>query len=451
MAKKIYNAQDFPHLIADFQAYLAAQNLTETTIEKHFLNISTFWETFFVQYADTIEEFSDAAILEFLGDFYIRKFLFSNKRDIQPFLTTFKKFAAFCLEHEQIDEETYKDIIDICKKKDFFTHRFDTYMKTDDVFEWTFDNDPDLYEAEKREEQEHLLTTPIKRNDKLISVLEKHTGQAVSIIPIFRHVLGQIQTTSPFKTTTRGHFPRSFWLEVDDAFTLQLFRKPSLNQEDIPLYQFLYQVLIHTGAIQVEKQKASPTSHLTDLLNLSDVALWSLLLDHAWSHISWSKLQPEKIGGRPEVSHVSRATYARILSQFPVDTPLKRPDPLLNELIFEAFNATTDVFFLFVLPILEYCGLAKITLLYDEQKSAYHRSYSLHTLAITEIGCSVFTHWTSHDQPQFTEEELYNLDPLSQLLMQDSLKQTPVTVEKIGRNEPCPCGSGKKHKKCCLK
>ena len=21
---------------------------------------------------------------------------------------------------------------------------------------------------------------------------------------------------------------------------------------------------------------------------------------------------------------------------------------------------------------------------------------------------------------------------------------------KIGRNQPCPCGSGKKHKKCCL-
>ena len=24
-------------------------------------------------------------------------------------------------------------------------------------------------------------------------------------------------------------------------------------------------------------------------------------------------------------------------------------------------------------------------------------------------------------------------------------------VKKIGRNEPCPCGSGKKYKKCCLK
>lgn len=27
----------------------------------------------------------------------------------------------------------------------------------------------------------------------------------------------------------------------------------------------------------------------------------------------------------------------------------------------------------------------------------------------------------------------------------------PVEVgEKVGRNDPCPCGSGKKHKKCCL-
>lgn len=28
-------------------------------------------------------------------------------------------------------------------------------------------------------------------------------------------------------------------------------------------------------------------------------------------------------------------------------------------------------------------------------------------------------------------------------------KSAPVTVEKVGRNDPCPCGSGKKYKKCC--
>ena len=26
----------------------------------------------------------------------------------------------------------------------------------------------------------------------------------------------------------------------------------------------------------------------------------------------------------------------------------------------------------------------------------------------------------------------------------------PSTVEKVGRNDPCPCGSGKKYKKCCI-
>jgi SEC-C motif-containing protein len=28
-------------------------------------------------------------------------------------------------------------------------------------------------------------------------------------------------------------------------------------------------------------------------------------------------------------------------------------------------------------------------------------------------------------------------------------KDPPRRVEKVGRNDPCPCGSGKKFKKCC--
>ena len=30
-------------------------------------------------------------------------------------------------------------------------------------------------------------------------------------------------------------------------------------------------------------------------------------------------------------------------------------------------------------------------------------------------------------------------------------KTAPKRVQKIGRNEPCPCGSGKKYKQCCGK
>ena len=35
------------------------------------------------------------------------------------------------------------------------------------------------------------------------------------------------------------------------------------------------------------------------------------------------------------------------------------------------------------------------------------------------------------------------------LLEQDAAGRQPAASNKIGRNEPCPCGSGKKYKKCC--
>ena len=33
----------------------------------------------------------------------------------------------------------------------------------------------------------------------------------------------------------------------------------------------------------------------------------------------------------------------------------------------------------------------------------------------------------------------------------EMVKPKPLTVTKIGRNDPCPCGSGQKYKKCCGK
>ena len=30
-----------------------------------------------------------------------------------------------------------------------------------------------------------------------------------------------------------------------------------------------------------------------------------------------------------------------------------------------------------------------------------------------------------------------------------TVKRTPVKRQKVGRNDPCPCGSGKKYKNCC--
>lgn len=51
-------------------------------------------------------------------------------------------------------------------------------------------------------------------------------------------------------------------------------------------------------------------------------------------------------------------------------------------------------------------------------------------------------------------EERYS-EKLSQLLeysFEDEIIQMPIENDpKIGRNDLCPCGSGKKYKKCCAK
>jgi preprotein translocase subunit SecA len=54
------------------------------------------------------------------------------------------------------------------------------------------------------------------------------------------------------------------------------------------------------------------------------------------------------------------------------------------------------------------------------------------------------------------EEEVERIEEkrrLNYVLSRGEDTPTPATVKreaaKVGRNEPCPCGSGKKYKKCC--
>ncbi len=52
--------------------------------------------------------------------------------------------------------------------------------------------------------------------------------------------------------------------------------------------------------------------------------------------------------------------------------------------------------------------------------------------------------WQLHEVSNFVkdEDQWYYVDG-------DIVKPEPVTSSKVGRNAPCPCGSGKKFKKCC--
>ena len=46
-------------------------------------------------------------------------------------------------------------------------------------------------------------------------------------------------------------------------------------------------------------------------------------------------------------------------------------------------------------------------------------------------------------------ENIYDAETQKKLILEQKKAKTIVKGDKIGRNDPCPCGSGKKYKKCC--
>ncbi len=59
-------------------------------------------------------------------------------------------------------------------------------------------------------------------------------------------------------------------------------------------------------------------------------------------------------------------------------------------------------------------------------------------------------HVGGSDSPQEPQPQAAQQMPFGQPAMQATVSK-PVMPEKLGRNDPCPCGSGKKYKKCCGK
>lgn len=54
-----------------------------------------------------------------------------------------------------------------------------------------------------------------------------------------------------------------------------------------------------------------------------------------------------------------------------------------------------------------------------------------------------------YELPQW--DDIFSKDRQKELYMEQKKSGTVIKGAKIGRNDPCPCGSGKKYKKCCGK
>ena len=101
--------------------------------------------------------------------------------------------------------------------------------------------------------------------------------------------------------------------------------------------------------------------------------------------------------------------------------------------------------------ITEYVGIKELKvegcLTWKNQCIVAERSRGVRVTYYDEAGKRHFNELHKGFEGQIWQHEINHLDGIEERVEENFTEPPSITV---GRNEPCPCGSGKKYKKCCL-
>ncbi|WP_261302614.1 SEC-C metal-binding domain-containing protein [Paenibacillus andongensis] len=427
--------------IALFGKYLAEEGkLKADTIDKHVDRIQFMATVYFDNYEIDYEELQSETIIDFLGRFYISNVLNSSKSDISAYLPSIKKWVQFLLQSEKISARQCAEVLDVCKNKEFFLERFEQYMEADSELaleDWHNSNDFEAYLAFQASEStpNEFEQRPILVDKRLLEQWMDEKTALPQIVADFQMFLSSLQDAKSIKlTTARQHLPRKFWKELDEKLGWELFRKPTLNQDQVPLFQFFFYAAEYLGLITESKQQCVVTNQAASYLTLTNKEQAVVLLDSLWNNVAWEQLQEANEGGRPEMVQASRKSIARVLASWPVDQAQD---------VEKEWNLSTDVFLHSVVAVLERFELVSAKFRPESEiKYAFQRTPLFMT--VKDSGMRVFRYFANENvRPQKDQAVVHVINSSNDL-------KAVSGKSKIGRNDPCPCGSGKKYKKCCL-
>ena len=94
----------------EFKNEMQKQNLSPKTIDKHLSNIEFYLNDYLTYYDITKMEDGVYEINMFLGDFFIRKCLWSSVSSIKENASSIKKFYKCMYELNHIDKESYEHL-----------------------------------------------------------------------------------------------------------------------------------------------------------------------------------------------------------------------------------------------------------------------------------------------------------------------------------------------------
>jgi uncharacterized protein len=93
---------------------------------------------------------------------------------------------------------------------------------------------------------------------------------------------------------------------------------------------------------------------------------------------------------------------------------------------------------------LDFIDESALMLVMDEEKQPA-RQMQQHNDAVVDAAVQLHAYWLKRRSTLPPSRQMGTIS-----FGESAQKPQPVVSQKVGRNDPCPCGSGKKYKKCCL-
>ena len=119
-----------------FDKWLKAKELTEKTIKNHVLNVDFFINEYVCYHSEETAINGYYKISSFLGDWFIRKALWSSCAYIKSMAASIKKFYNMLMEKGVFKKDDYKDLCEIIKEE--MPDWLDEMKKYDDLSEDDF-------------------------------------------------------------------------------------------------------------------------------------------------------------------------------------------------------------------------------------------------------------------------------------------------------------------------
>ena len=392
-----------------FYNYLKQEKgISEETASEHAHQISFFALHYLIGYEEKSHlDVTGSDIEDYLGNWYIRKVLNSNKSDVRPALVAFKKFYKFLHERGNLEEEELNDILSACDNPQRYIRRFDAYMELDpesETWEGDFRNwfmgEYDEKEIEVNYKQPFELNAQISRAFSEGDLKSSNT----SVLNIFQTFLNYISENNGMKLTAANSFiSRKHILALNELMSRPEKLKSTANQPDSGTIHLFYNLSKTLNLFVVSaKNTLEITPRIDTFKLLSPTEQFVVLFDAMWSETSWEKFLPPDSGGRPEWVQARRVDMAFLFSNcepgkaYLFKEQLEKvgmklantEDEVEDYFMMNVF--ALSVFTERIMPALKLFGLLDFGYEKDRDEYSLRHGWGIEWFAITQFGKKIF-------------------------------------------------------------